>query len=94
MKMCRGVMIGGAVLTLVGLMSFPRLLFGSDPARAKELIQQACVQCHRLEGQAEQRHRIKYRGWNGRCARHGECGDQLRPERLRQGQRTKEAAED
>jgi mono/diheme cytochrome c family protein len=59
MKVGRGVMIGGAVLALAGLMSFPRLLWGSDATRAKELIQQACVQCHRLEGQAESRFRLK-----------------------------------
>ena len=58
MKVSREVMIGGAVLVLVGLMSFPRLLFG-DPSRAKELIQQACVQCHRLEGQAESRFNLR-----------------------------------
>ncbi|HEU4503937.1 MAG TPA: hypothetical protein VFR79_03855, partial [Nitrospira sp.] len=59
MKVSRGIMMGGAVLALVGLMSFPRLLFGSDPSRAKELIQQACVQCHRLEGQAESRFNLR-----------------------------------
>jgi mono/diheme cytochrome c family protein len=59
MNVRRGVIIGGAVLVLVGLMSFPRLLFGSDPARAKELIQQACVQCHRLEGRAESRFNLR-----------------------------------
>ena len=47
------------MLVLAGLMSFPRLLLGSEPARAKELIQQACVQCHRLEGQAESRFKLR-----------------------------------
>ena len=55
MNMRRGLVLGGALLTLVGLMSSPRLLFGSDQQRAKELIQQACVQCHRLEGQPDSR---------------------------------------
>ncbi len=55
----RGVVIGSAVLALVGLMSSPRLLFGSDQTRAKELIQQACVQCHRLEGQADSRFNLR-----------------------------------
>jgi mono/diheme cytochrome c family protein len=50
MNLRKGVVIGGALLTLVGLMFAPRLLFGSDQPRAKELIQQACIQCHRLEG--------------------------------------------
>jgi cytochrome c len=55
----RGVLIGGAVIALVGLMSFPRLLFGSDQPRAKEIIQQTCVQCHRLEGQPDSRFNLK-----------------------------------
>ena len=59
MKVSRGVMIAGAVLALVGLTSFPRLLLGSEPSRAKELIQQACVQCHRLEGHAESRFKLR-----------------------------------
>ena len=29
--------------------------FGSDQSRAKEIIQQTCVQCHRLEGQPDSR---------------------------------------
>jgi mono/diheme cytochrome c family protein len=32
--------------------------FASDQARAKELIQQTCVQCHRLEGTAESRFKL------------------------------------
>ncbi len=59
MKVSRAMMIGGAVVLLVGLMSSPRLLFGSDQSRAKELIQQACVQCHRLEGQAGSRFNLR-----------------------------------
>ena len=59
MKVHRGVLIGGAVMAFVGLMSFPKLLFGSDQQRAKELIQQACIQCHRLEGQADSRFNLR-----------------------------------
>src|SRR5690348_5497614 len=59
MNVRRGVMIGGAVLVLAGLVSFPPLLLGSEPSRAKELIQQACVQCHRLEGQAESHFKLR-----------------------------------
>ena len=59
MNVRRNVMLGGALLTLVGLMSTPKLLFGSDQPRAKELIQQACVQCHRLEGQADSRFNLR-----------------------------------
>ena len=59
MNLRKSVVIGGALLTLVGLMSTPRLLFGSDQPRAKELIQQACVSCHRLEGTAESRFNLR-----------------------------------
>ena len=59
MNVKKSVIVGGALLTLVGLMSTPKLLFGSDQPRAKELIQQACVQCHRMEGQAESRFNLR-----------------------------------
>ena len=58
MKVPQWVRIGGAVVVLLGVMSFPRLLLGSDASRAKDLLQQACVQCHRLEGQAESRFKL------------------------------------
>jgi mono/diheme cytochrome c family protein len=51
--------IGCTLIVLVALMSFPRLLLGSEEHRAKELIQQACVQCHRLEGKAESRFNLR-----------------------------------
>ena len=44
----------GCVLGLV-----PKPLFGGDQQRAKELIQQTCVQCHRLEGKADSRFNLK-----------------------------------
>ena len=53
------VVIGGTVLALVALMSSPSLSFGSDQSRANEIIQQTCVQCHRLEGQADSRFNLK-----------------------------------
>jgi len=59
MDLRRGVIIGGALIVLAGLMSSPRLLFGSDQHRAKELIQQACVQCHRLEGKPDSRFNLR-----------------------------------
>ena len=59
MNVSRGVVIGSAVLALVGLMSSPRLLFASDQSRAKDIIQQTCVQCHRLEGQPDSRFNLK-----------------------------------
>jgi mono/diheme cytochrome c family protein len=52
-------LIGMALVAIIGLVSFPRLLFGSDQARAKEIVQQTCVQCHRLEGKAESRFNLK-----------------------------------
>ncbi len=52
------VIFGSAALVLLGLMSFPQLSFGSDHTRAKELIQQTCVQCHRLEGQPDSRFKL------------------------------------
>ena len=59
MTLRKTVVLGSALIALVGLLSFPRLLLGSDHARAKELIQQACVQCHRLEGKAESRFNLR-----------------------------------
>ncbi|MDH5346483.1 MAG: c-type cytochrome [Nitrospira sp.] len=46
---------GAAVTLLVGLLSFQDLSFASDQSRAKELIEQTCTQCHRLEGTADSR---------------------------------------
>jgi mono/diheme cytochrome c family protein len=40
-------------------MSTPRLLFGSDHQRAKELIEHACIGCHRLQGTAESRFNLR-----------------------------------
>ena len=59
MDVRRRLVLGGAVLALVGLMSSPRVLFGSDQGRAKELIQQACVSCHRVEGQPDSRFNLR-----------------------------------
>jgi len=50
MNMKRGIVIGSALIALVGLMSSPGLTFASDQMAAKEILQQNCVQCHRLEG--------------------------------------------
>ena len=59
MPVKRRIALGCTLIVLVALMSFPRLLLGSDENRAKELIQQACVQCHRLEGQADSRFNLQ-----------------------------------
>ena len=50
--------MGSAALVLLGLMLSPQLSLGSDQARAKDLIQQTCVQCHRMEGKAESRFKL------------------------------------
>ncbi|MDF0642470.1 MAG: c-type cytochrome [Nitrospira sp.] len=59
MRAARGLVIGGALLVLAGVMSTPKLLFGSDHQRAKELLEQACVGCHRLQGTAESRFNLR-----------------------------------
>ncbi|HJT20834.1 MAG TPA: c-type cytochrome [Nitrospira sp.] len=59
MNLRRGVAIGSVLISLVGLMSFPRLLLGSDQSRAKDLIQHTCIQCHRLEGGADSRFNLR-----------------------------------
>ncbi len=59
MNLRTGMVMGGALLMVVGLLSTPRLLLGSEPVRAKDLIQQTCVQCHRLDGHAESRFNLK-----------------------------------
>ncbi len=48
-----------AVLTLTGLILFHERSFGSDQTHAKDLLQQACVQCHRLEGTADSRFNLR-----------------------------------
>ncbi|HEY5626745.1 MAG TPA: c-type cytochrome [Nitrospira sp.] len=53
-------LMGGAVLLVaLGIGFSPRLLFGSEQSRAKDIIQHTCVQCHRLEGKAESRFNLK-----------------------------------
>ena len=59
MQIGSGVVIGAAVLVLVALMSPAGLLFAGDQVSAKDIIQQTCVQCHRLEGQPDSRFNLK-----------------------------------
>ncbi|RFC32881.1 MAG: Cytochrome c [Candidatus Nitrotoga sp. SPKER] len=59
MNISRGMAIGYALIASVGLMSFPGLSFASDQMTAKEILQQNCVQCHRLEGKADSRFNLK-----------------------------------
>nr|MBI3613655.1 c-type cytochrome [Nitrospirota bacterium] len=56
----RRAMVVSVVLFLGAAMGlFPKLLFGNDQQRAKELVQNACAQCHRLEGKPESRFNLK-----------------------------------
>jgi len=59
MKVKRRIAVVSAVIIVAGLMSSPHLLFGSNQSSAKELIEQSCVQCHRIEGQADTRFNLK-----------------------------------
>ena len=59
MNVRRRVIIGSAALALVGLMSSPPQLFGSEQSHAKDIVQQTCMQCHRLEGQPDSRFNLK-----------------------------------
>ncbi len=58
MKLRRGVVIGGAMFALAGLM-LPYPSDAGDQARAKDIIQQTCVQCHRLDGTADSRFTLR-----------------------------------
>ena len=59
MKRSRLVWGGVAVLALVGATVTPGLSYASDQAHAKDVIQQTCVQCHRLEGTADSRFNLR-----------------------------------
>ena len=50
--------IAATVTLTAGLVLFETPSFASDQFRAKDLIQQTCVQCHRLEGVAESRFKL------------------------------------
>lgn len=58
MNLRKGVVVGSMVCALVGVLSPPPLLLASGHTRAKELLQQTCVHCHRLEGTAESRFKL------------------------------------
>ena len=46
MQTRRVVVVGATLLLAVAMGMSPRLLFGSDQQRAKELIQNTCTGCH------------------------------------------------
>lgn len=52
-----GIVATGMVI--VEMLVFQGLSFASDQSRAKDLIQQTCVQCHRVEGTAESRFNLQ-----------------------------------
>lgn len=59
MKRRRQALGGYILIALVGLLAFPGWSLAGDQARAKDLIQQTCVQCHRLEGIADSRFNLR-----------------------------------
>ncbi|BBJ23847.1 c-type cytochrome [Candidatus Nitrotoga sp. AM1P] len=59
MNISREMVVGSALITLVGLMSFSGVSLANDQPRAKEILEQSCIQCHRLEGKADSRFNLK-----------------------------------
>ncbi|MDP1638832.1 MAG: c-type cytochrome [Candidatus Nitrotoga sp.] len=58
MNMRRGMVIGSAFIALMGLM-LSSGVSASDQSRAKEILQQTCIQCHRLDGKPDSRFNLK-----------------------------------
>ena len=54
-----GKVIVTTVTLAVGMILLQGQSFAADQARAKELIQQTCAQCHRMEGTAESRFNLR-----------------------------------
>lgn len=59
MNIRKGMVIRNMFFALTGLMLSPGLSFASDQAVAREILQQNCVQCHRLEGRPDSRFNLK-----------------------------------
>ncbi len=59
MKVRRRVAIGGVLSMLATLTAFPSPSVAADRSHAKEMIQQTCAQCHRLEGTADSRFNLR-----------------------------------
>ena len=57
--LARWATIGGVLLASVWLMLAPRHSLASDQLRAKKIIQETCVQCHRLKGGPDSRFNLK-----------------------------------
>lgn len=52
-------LVGGTLIALAGLMSTSGISFASDQSHANEILQQNCMQCHRLEGKPDSRFNLK-----------------------------------
>lgn len=59
MQTRRVAVVGATLLLAVAMGMSPRLLFGSDQQRAKELIQNTCTGCHKFEGNPDSRFNLK-----------------------------------
>ena len=58
MNISKVKVIGHAFIAFAGLTS-SGVSFAGDQMAAKEILQQNCVQCHRLEGKADSRFNLK-----------------------------------
>ena len=59
MKGRRRGLVAGAVFALMGFAAFPCWSLAGDQSRAKDLVQQTCAQCHRMEGKADSRFNLR-----------------------------------
>lgn len=59
MNISRAMVGGSALITLMGLVPFSGVSLASDQPRAKEIFEQSCIQCHRLEGKGDSRFNLK-----------------------------------
>ena len=55
MHMRRKALLGGALIALAGQLSMSMVSLGYDQIGAKDIVQQTCAQCHRLEGKPDSR---------------------------------------
>lgn len=59
MKKRPSMLVGLARIAFMGLMVLPCVASADEQSRAKDIIQQTCVQCHRLEGTADSRFNLQ-----------------------------------
>ena len=55
----RRAAIGGVLVMLAALTAIPSPSVAGDQSRAKDIVQQTCAQCHRLEGKADSRFNLR-----------------------------------